>query len=168
MKEMTEQNLKAAFAGESQAHMRYLAFADRAEEEGRPNIARLFRAIARAEQVHATGHLKALAGMGQTPANLSAAFGGETFEITEMYPAYLEVAKLQQELGAQQSMTYALQAEKLHAALYERAQAAAGAGQDLQLGELYVCPVCGHTVEDDPPERCPVCATRAERFMRFA
>ena len=168
MKEMTEQNLKAAFAGESQAHMRYLAYAEQAEKEGKPNIARLFRAIAQAERVHATGHLQALGGVDRTSANLAAAEGGETFEVNEMYPPYIEAAKSDAEAEAEQSMSYALEAEKLHAALYRRAQTAVAAGRDFEIADIYVCPKCGHTVENAPPQDCPVCATAGERFMRFS
>ena len=105
-------------AGESQAHIKYLAFAAQAEKEGKPNIARLFEAIAYAEQVHATNHLKELGGIGDTVANLEAAIGGETFEVDEMYAAYLAVAELQGEKGAKRSMTYAIEAEKIHADMY--------------------------------------------------
>ena len=110
MHKMTQQNLQSAFAGESQAHMRYLIFAEVAEKEGMLNVARLFRTIAYAEHVHAQNHLRELAGIGKTLENLDTAIAGETFEIDEMYPAYNEVAKLQKESGAQKSMHYALEA----------------------------------------------------------
>jgi len=164
---MTKENLKAAFAGESQAHMKYLAFAAQAEKDGKPHIARLFQAIAYAEQVHAINHLKELGGVGDTVANLGAAIGGETFEVEEMYPAYLAVAKLQEEKGAQRSMTYAIEAEKIHAGLYGNARSAAESGQDLDIGPVYICPVCGFTHIGEPPDRCPVCNVKKEQFKVF-
>jgi rubrerythrin len=164
---MTKENLKAAFAGESQAHMKYLAFSAKADKEGKPNIARLFDAISYAEQVHATNHLKELAGVGDTVANLEAAIGGETFEVEEMYPAYLAVAELQAQKGAKRSMTYAIEAEKIHAEMYGDAKTAAEAGEDIDIGTVYICPVCGYTVIGEPPDRCPVCNAKKERFKAF-
>lgn len=167
MKEMTSENLKAAFAGESQAHMKYLAFAARAEKENKPNIARLFEAIAYAEQVHALNHLKELGGVGTTVDNLASAIAGETFEVEEMYAAYLEVAELQEEKGARRSMWYAVEAEKIHAEMYNNAQEAAQANQDLEIPEVYICPVCGFTHIGEPPDRCPVCNAKKESFKAF-
>jgi rubrerythrin len=167
MKEMTKENLYAALAGESQAHIKYLAFAARAEREGKPNIARLFGAIAYAEQVHATNHLKELGGIGDTVANLEAAISGETFEVDEMYAAYLPVAELQGEKGAKRSMTYAIEAEKIHAEMYGNAKKAAEAGDDIEIGEVYICPTCGFTHIGEPPDRCPVCNVKKERFKTF-
>jgi hypothetical protein len=114
MHEMTQANLEAAFAGESQAHMKYKIFADKAEEEGYPQVARLFRAISFAEQVHATNHFRQLQGIGETADNLGVAIGGENYENTEMYPSFNAVAKLQGEKGAMLSIHYALEAEKIH------------------------------------------------------
>jgi rubrerythrin len=167
MKEMTRENLSASFAGESQAHIKYLAFAAKAEKEGKPNIARLFRAIAHAEQVHAINHLKELDGVGDTVANLEAAIGGENFEVDEMYTAYLSVAEAQGEKGAQRSMTYAIEAEKIHADMYADAKEAAEAGEDMKIGEVYICPVCGFTHIGEPPDRCPVCKAQKESFKVF-
>jgi len=167
MKEMTKENLKASLAGESQAHIKYQAFAAQAEKEAMPNIARLFRAVAHAELVHATNHLRELGGIGKTVANLEAAVTGENFEVDEMYAAYLEVADSQGEQGAHRSMTYAIEAEKIHAVLYGQAKATAAVGQDWVIGQVYVCPVCGWTHIGEPPERCPVCNTRKERFKTF-
>ncbi|MGY4707193.1 rubrerythrin family protein [Candidatus Bipolaricaulota sp. J31] len=167
MRRMTEENLKAAFAGESQAHMRYLIFAEVAEKEGKPNIARLFRAIAYAEQVHATNHLRELAGIKETSENLAEAIAGETFEVEEMYPAYDAVAELQGEKGAKRSIHYALEAEKIHAGLYKKAKEAAQAGRDIELGTVYICPVCGYTTAGEAPERCPVCGVSADKFRTF-
>jgi rubrerythrin len=167
MKEMTKENLKAAFAGESQAHMKYLAFSAKAEKEGKPNIARLFRAIAFAEQVHAINHFRELGGIGDTAANLQAAIDGESFEVDEMYAAYLEVAELQGERSAKRSMTYAIEAEKIHADMYGDAKVAAEAGSDHEIGKVYVCPVCGFTHIGDLPDRCPVCNLKSGRFLTF-
>jgi len=167
MKEMTKENLKASLAGESQAHIKYQAFAAQAERESMPNIARLFRAVAHAELVHATNHLRELGGVGKTVVNLEAAIAGENFEVDEMYAAYLEVADAQGEMGAHRSMTYAIEAEKIHAVLYDQARTSAAGGQDLPMGKVYVCPVCGWTHIGEPPERCPVCNTKKERFGIF-
>ena len=167
MKEMTKENLKTAFAGESQAHIKYLAFSAQAAKAGKANIARLFHAIAYAEQVHAMNHLKELGGIGDTVANLESAIDGENFEVDEMYAAYLEVAELQNERGAERSMRYAAEAEKIHADMYGEAKAAAEADEDYEMGEVHVCPVCGFTHIGEPPERCPVCNTRSNRFRTF-
>ncbi|HQL64376.1 MAG TPA: rubrerythrin family protein [bacterium] len=167
MKKMTEANLKAAFAGESQAHIKYLIFAQKAEDEGKPNIARLFRAIALAEQVHATNHLKALGEVGDTSENLDAAISGETYEVEEMYPAFDAVAKLQQEKAAEKSIGYAVSAEKVHAGLYTKAKQSIESGKDLDIGKIAICQVCGWTVEGDAPERCPLCNAKKENFKIF-
>ena len=167
MQEMTKENLKAALAGESQAHIKYLAFAAKAEKEGKPNVARLFTAIAYAEQVHAINHFKELGGVGSTVDNLGAAIAGETFEVDEMYAAYLSVADLQGEKGAKRSMTYAIEAEKIHAEMYGDAKKAAEAGEDIDIGQVYICPVCGFTHIGEPPDRCPVCNVKKERFQAF-
>jgi rubrerythrin len=167
MKEMTRENLSASFAGESQAHMKYLAFAAQAEKEGKLNIARLFRAIAFAEQVHAINHLKELRGVGDTVANLETAIAGENFEVDEMYAAYLSVAEAQGEKGAQRSMTYAIEAEKIHAVMYADAKKAAEMGEDVEIGEVAICPICGYTHIGEPPDRCPVCNVKKERFKAF-
>jgi rubrerythrin len=167
MKEMTKTNLSAAFAGESQAHMKYLVFADLAEREGLPNVARLFRAASFAEQMHATAHFKALGGAGKTVDNLETAIGGETFEVNEMYPAYLATAKEQAEKQAETSMFRAFEAEKVHAKLYARAKESAQAKKDFDLSAIYVCEVCGWTAEGVAPEKCPMCGAPQNRFRKF-
>lgn len=167
MKLMTKDNLQAAFAGESQAHMKYLIFADQAEEEGFSDVARLFRAIAFAEQVHATNHFRTLGKIGQTAENLQAGIDGETYEVNEMYPAFRAVAELQEEKGANRSMTWALEAEKVHAGMYEQARQAVLSGKDAEVGEIHICEICGWTVEGEPPERCPICGAKKEKFRRF-
>ena len=167
MHKMTQANLEAAFAGESQAHMKYLAFADKAKKEGFPNVARLFQAIAYAEQVHATNHFKTLKNLGKTAANLEAAIGGETYEVEEMYPAFLAVAELQEEKGAVRSNTWALEAEKVHAEMYGAAKATVEASKDAEVGPVYVCSVCGWTGEGEPPDECPLCKAKKEKFVTF-
>jgi len=167
MHEMTKQNLKNAFAGESQAHMKYQIFADVAEKDGKANIARLFRAISYAERVHAQGHLKVLGGIQGTPENLAEAIAGETFEVAEMYPVYNVDAKFQGEKEAERSTHYALEAEKIHAEMYTKARQAALAGQDISLKEVYICPVCGYTHEGEPDDFCPVCGVKKGMFKKF-
>jgi rubrerythrin len=163
---MTEKNLRDAFAGESQASVKYQIFADRADREY-PNVARLFRALAFAERAHAANHLRALGGVKGTTENLEVAAGGEAFEIAEMYPAYLSVAELQVEKAAEHSMSDALEAEKVHLDLYERAKVAVAGGQDFAIGNLHICPVCGWTVEGEAPDKCPLCNAKKERFQAF-
>ena len=167
MHEMTQANLEAAFAGESQAHMKYKIYADKAEEEGHPQVARLFRAISFAEQVHAINHFRQLQGIGSTAKNLGAAIGGENYENTEMYPAFNAVAKLQGERGAMLSIHYALEAEKIHEAIYGDAKSMVEAGVAIEEQSVYICPVCGYTVIGEPPAKCPVSATPKDKFVKF-
>ncbi len=167
MKKITESNLQAAFAGESQAHMKYLHYAQKAQEEGYESVARLFRAVAFAEQAHAGNHFKAMGYLGSTEENLEDAIKGENFEVEEMYPAYDVVAKLQEERGAERSIHWALEAEKVHAGLYAQARQAVDAGKDLQLGDIYICSVCGWTVVGIPPEKCPLCGSPQRVFVKF-
>lgn len=177
---MTETNLKSAFAGESQAHTRYAIFAERAEEKGFPNIARLFMAVSYAERVHASNHYKnikskgdavtvSMAGFGSTTTSedLQIGIDGENFEVEEMYPAYLEIAKMQKEYAAEISFRYAWEAEKTHAEFYRRAKGAVDAGSDLELGPVGVCEVCGHTIEGEVPDVCPICNAKKDRFRIF-
>jgi len=167
MKAMTKENLQAAFAGESQAYMKYTAFAAQAAKEGKPNIARIFGAIAHAEQVHALNHLRELGAIGATPDNLQAAINGENFEVDEMYAAYLSVAEAQEEKGAMRTMNYAVEAEKIHAEIYGEAKKKALAGEDMAIGAVYICPTCGFTHIGEPPDRCPVCKIKKEMFKVF-
>ncbi|PMQ01894.1 MAG: rubrerythrin [Dictyoglomus sp. NZ13-RE01] len=167
MRKMTEENLKSAFAGESQAHMKYMIYADVAEKEGLKNISKLFRAIAYAELVHARNHLRELSGINKTPENLQVAINGETFEVEEMYPAYRQVAELQNEKGAVRSTTFALEAEKIHAEMYKKAKDKAEKGEDLELGKVYVCDVCGYTGEGEVPDKCPICGAPRTSFKVF-
>ena len=167
MAKMTESNVKDAFAGESQAHMKYLNFAVKAAEEGKDNVARLFRAASYAEQTHATAHLEVLHGIGTTADNLNEALAGEGFEIAEMYPAYIAVAIEQGEAEAQESMNHALQVEKQHHDLYTRAKEAVQAGDDVSLGDLWVCNYCGFTAEGEAPGKCPLCGNPRKNFVKF-
>ncbi|MBF0478432.1 MAG: rubrerythrin family protein [Candidatus Omnitrophica bacterium] len=167
MHEMTKKNLEAAFAGESMAHIKYLAFADKAEKDGKVNIAKMFRAIAYAEQVHATNHLKVLMGVGTTPENLQKAIDGENFEVAEMYAVYDVDAKFQGEKDAEKSIHYAIEAEKIHSAMYTKAKKSADANKDIELGSMYICPICGYTHEGEPHDNCPVCKAKKEIFKKF-
>ena len=167
MKKMTEKNLLDAFAGESQAHMKYMAFGDKAEQENLPNIARLFRANSFAEVMHATNHLRHLGGIGSTEDNVKAAIAGETFEVEEMYPAYIHVAQMQGEKGAEISTTAALKAEEVHAEMYKKAQTALEKREDLEYKPIQVCGVCGFTLEGGAPDNCPVCGAPKEKFKEF-
>jgi len=167
MHKMTEANLKDAFAGESQAHMKYLAFADKAEREGLPEVARLFNAIAYAERVHAINHLRELGGISDTITNLGTAQGGENFETDEMYPAYDAVAKLQGEKGALRTIFYALEAEKIHEVMYGDAAETVKAGSDLPAQKIFICSVCGHTIFGEAPDRCPVCKAVKAKYKEF-
>lgn len=167
MEAMTQENLKAAFAGESQAHVKYLNFASKAEKEGFLNVARLFQATSFAEQVHASNHLKALEGIQSTAENLGAAIGGETFEVEHMYPDYMAVAEQQGEKKALRSMRWALEAEKAHAKAYGEAKQAVEAGKDMAAVDIWVCTACGFTMEGVPPDECPVCGTSKDKFRKF-
>ena len=167
MRKMTEENLKAAFAGESQAHMKYLNFAEKARREGKANVARLFAAASFAEQVHASAHFRVLKGVGSTSDNLAAAAEGENFEAEEMYPAYIAVAEAQDEKGAKNSFYRALEAEKVHRSLYLQAKEAVDAGKDADLGAVYVCKVCGFTTDGACPDDCPLCGASSDQFAQF-
>jgi rubrerythrin len=164
---MTAENIGAALAGESQASQKYLAFAAVAANEGYPNVARLFRAVAYAESTHARNHLSVLGGIGDTAANLKAAWGGETFEIDEMYPAYDAVAELQGNDSARTSIRYAKKAEQDHQAIYDATLKGVEGKKDLGATAFHVCPICGHTVVGDVPDECPVCGTAAAHFEEF-
>jgi rubrerythrin len=164
---MTAQNIAAALAGESQASQKYLAFADVADAEGYPNVARRFRAAAYAESTHARNHLSVLDGIGTTLENLEGAWGGETFEIDEMYPAYDAVAEMQGNESARTSIRYALRAEVDHQEMYDNTRANVKDGKDTGAEAVYVCPICGHTVIGKVPAYCTQCGTTAEFFKEF-
>ena len=164
---MTEESLKAAFAGESQAAEKYMVFAEQAGEEGYPNVAKLFRAISFAETRHARNHFRVLGGIGATADNLLAAFGGESFEVDEMYPAYHAVAKEQGNNQAVRSIKYALKSEVDHKGMYTDAREQVLAGKDIGDEPVSVCLVCGHTVIGDVPDKCPYCAAAKEYYKTF-
>ncbi len=159
----TEDNLKEAFAGESQANRKYLAFAKQAEKEGYRAVARLFRAAAEAETVHAHAHLRALGGIGSTAENLKEAISGETHEFNSMYPAMIGAAKEEGNKSAERSFVYANEVEKVHASLYQKALDNLENSEDV---DYYVCSVCGYTCENEPPERCPVCNSKSRVFFQ--
>jgi rubrerythrin len=159
----TEKNLLAAFAGESQANRKYLAFARKAEQEGHPQVARLFRAAAEAETVHAHAHLRVLKGVKGTAENLKEAIAGETHEFKEMYPAMIETSREEGNKAAERSFTYANAVEKVHAGLYQKALDGL---DDLPETDYYVCSVCGYTCESEPPETCPVCSAASKAFFK--
>jgi rubrerythrin len=164
----TVENLKVAFAGESQANRKYLAFAKKADEEGYPQVAKLFRAAAAAETVHAHNHLRIMGGVKGTAENLLEAVSGETYEFKTMYPEFLADAAEEGENQASWSFNIANEVEKVHAGLYQRAAEALKAGRDIPRVEFYVCRVCGNTVENKPPERCPICNAPAKSFDKAA
>ncbi len=167
MRKMTGQLLREAFAGESQAHMKYTIFADQAAREGLPNLSRLFTAIAYAERVHAENHFRALGELGMQEENVQSCIEGETYEVEEMYPVFNAAAKLQDEAEAVKSTYYALEAEKIHADMYRKAKAVVAGGKDLEIGTIQICSVCGHTREGDAPEKCPICGASREKFVQF-
>ncbi len=168
MKKMTEKALYDAFAGESMAHLKYLIFSEIAEKSGLKNIARIFQAIAYAEFVHAKNHAQNLRIQSEkTEENIQSCIEGETYEVEEMYPAFNAIAQLQDEKGAQKSIHYALEAEKIHAEIYKKAKAEAEKGNDMEITEIYICPVCGYTHIGKPPDHCPVCGLTSDKFKKF-
>jgi rubrerythrin len=161
----TEANLKEAFAGESQANRKYLAYAVKADQEGFPQVARLFRAAAEAETVHAHNHLRALKAIGGTKENLKDAVNGETHEFKNMYPGMVAAAKTEGNKDAERSFSYANEVEKIHAQLYQKLLDGLGGAQENY--PYYVCPVCGYTAERGAPDTCPVCGTKGSMFKKI-
>ena len=162
----TQDNLQEAFAGESQASRRYLYFAEKADSEGLPQIARLFRAASEAETVHARNHLRAMDGIGATGDNLKESIGGESYEFTEMYPGFIEQAKAENNEKAEITFSYANKVEKVHHGLYRKALELLEGGKEAKDEPYFVCPVCGYTVAGEAPEKCPVCGTPGSKFKR--
>ncbi len=162
----TQENLGAAFAGESQANRSYLFFADKAEKEGHSQIARLFRATAEAETVHARNHLEVVGGIKSTKDNLGVAIEGEHHEFTEMYPDFIEKAKAEGNDKARVSFDYANKVEKIHHGLYQKALKALERGEKLKDKPYFVCQGCGNTVAGEAPERCPICGAPRKAFKR--
>jgi rubrerythrin len=161
----TNKNLNEAFAGESQANQKYRAFAKKAERDGFPNIARLFRTTAEAERIHAEGHLGSMNGIGSTAENLQTAIDGETYEFTTMYPPMVKQAE-EENHKAKRMFGYAVEAEAVHANLYKKALEVVQRGEDLIETEFYLCPVCGYIEFGRPTEACPVCKVKAEKFIQ--
>ncbi|MBN1436137.1 MAG: rubrerythrin family protein [Sedimentisphaerales bacterium] len=161
----TQDNLQEAFAGESQANRKYLAFAEKAEKDGFPQVARLFRAAAAAETVHAHAHLRVLGGIKDTTENLQAAIEGEGHEFQSMYPGFLEEAEKEGNKPAARSIKFALAVEEIHHGLYTDALKAVQAGSDLAETKIFVCPVCGNTVYNQAPDQCPICGVPKEKFF---
>lgn len=163
----TKENLQNAFAGESQANRKYLAFAKRAESEGYVHIAKLFRAAAASETIHAHAHLRAMGGIRSTPENLDEAMHGEEFEFKQMYPKFIEEAKTEGHDTALISFKNAMAVEQVHYSLYTRAIEKIREGEDLAGHKIYVCGVCGNTVLDELPNKCPVCGVGKDRFTEI-
>ena len=159
----TEKNLQDAFAGESQANRKYLAFAKKADAEGYKQVAKLFRAAADAETVHATNHLRELGGIKTTKENLGVAIKGESYEFQQMYPGMIDGAKAEGNNGALRTFDLANKVEKIHAGLYNKALETLGKNEEV---DYYVCQVCGNTVEGKAPDVCPICGARREMFKK--
>lgn len=157
-------DLWAAFAGESQANRKYTAFAEKAEKEGYPQAAKLFRAAAAAENIHAMSHLRALGEIKSTAENLDTAASGENYEWTDMYPGFLKDAEAEQDKIAVSTFKKALDAEKIHEQLYREMKATLDKGE---VFDYYLCPVCGYIEKGSAPERCPICGAPRERFEKF-
>lgn len=164
----TMDNLAEAFAGESQANRKYLAFAKKADEDGMPQVAKLFRAAADAETIHAHAHFRVMGGIKSTAENLQAAMDGEGEEFKDMYPKMLAEAQAAGNKPAEFSFKNALAVEEIHYSLYSKALEAVKAGSDLPAKKIYVCPVCGNTVEDEAPDTCPICAVPGDKFTEVA
>ena len=163
----TKDNLQEAFAGESQANRKYLAYAKKADDDGFAQVAKLFRAAAEAETVHAHAHLRVLGGIKDTAANLEDAIAGEGHEFREMYPGFLAEAQAEGNKPAEFSIKNALAVEEIHHGLYSRALEAVKSGTDMAATPIYVCPVCGNTVEGSVPDTCPVCNVPGEKFFEI-
>jgi rubrerythrin len=161
----TKDNLMEAFAGESQANRKYLAFAKKAEQDGLPQVAKLFRAAAEAETVHAHAHFRVLGGVRGTEENLKDAMEGEAHEFKNMYPAFLKEAEAEGNKAATISFRHALAVEEIHHGLYGDALEAVESGSDLPARSIHVCSVCGNTVYGDPPDVCPICGAKKVAFF---
>jgi len=162
----TDENLKAAFAGESQANRLYLAFAQKAEEEGYVQVAKLFKAAAEAETIHALNHVRITGQVKGTIENLETAITGETFEFMKMYPEFLNTAKQEGNKQASWSFDVASKVEQMHAKLFQKTIDTLKGKKELEKVDYYVCAVCGNTVEGAPPERCPICGSPREKFFK--
>jgi rubrerythrin len=163
----TKENLKAGFAGESQANRKYTSFAEKAAEEGFSHVAKLFKAASEAEAIHARRHLSVY-GVPSTVDNLAASISGETEEFTEMYPAFLKESQEEGNSEATRSFTFAMKAEQVHAGLYEKALAAVKSGKDLDAEDIFLCPVCGNVALNDPPGACPICGVPGSKWGKVS
>jgi len=163
----TKDNLQEAFAGESQANRKYLAFAKKAEQDGFSQVAKLFRAAAEAETIHAHAHLKAMGGINNTEQNLNEAIQGETDEFTSMYPDMIKTAKKEDEQEAMISFFRANKVEEVHAGLYKKALESVKSGKDLEAADIHVCELCGNTVEGEAPDVCPFCGAKKDQFHKI-
>lgn len=166
MNNKTIENLKAAFAGESQANRRYLAFARKAEEEGYSQVAKLFRATAEAETIHALNHIRIMGETKSTKENLLSSISGETFEFKEMYPEYINIAKQEENRQAVWSFDVANKVEQVHANLFQKTVDALKSNKEIGNVDYYVCGVCGNTVESMPPEKCPICGAQKSKYFK--
>jgi rubrerythrin len=163
----TDENLTTAFAGESQANRRYLFFAEKADKEGYPQIARLFRAVANAETVHAKNHYNAMDAVGSTYDNLTAAIMGELYEFTQMYPFFIMKAQQEQNERAHRTFKWANEVEQVHHRLFEATLKAVKASEPLKEEAIYVCQVCGNTFNGEAPDNCPVCGSSRKQFKQI-
>lgn len=164
---MVRQFLEDAFCGESKAHMKYSIFAEKAEKEGLHNLAKMYRAIAYAEFVHAKNHFIALGHLSDITENLKSSIEGETFEVDNMYPVYLNASEFEKEKEAERSNHFALEAEKGHIVMYKDALEKAEKNQDVKSDTFYVCPICGYTTDEPVQDKCPVCGAKKEFFVKF-
>ena len=162
----SDDNLKTAFAGESQANRKYIAFSRKAEQDGFPQVAKLFIAASEAETVHALNHLRVLKEVGSTSDNLKAAKSGEAYEHTTMYPDFIKEAESENRNDAKRTFDYANKVEKVHAGLYQEALEAVESGKDLEIADYSVCQTCGYTVKGEAPDVCPICGSVKERFKK--
>ena len=162
----SDDNLKAAFAGESQANRKYTAFSRKAEQEGFAQVARLFKATAEAETVHALNHLRTMKEVRSTIDNLNAAMEGEIYEHNKMYPEFIKVAESENRVDAKKTFDYANKVEKIHAELYQEAIETVKTGKDLPATDYYVCQICGYTVKGEAPDKCPICGSLKNQFKK--
>jgi rubrerythrin len=162
----SDDNLKTAFAGESQANRKYVAFSRKAEQDGFPQVAKLFMAASEAETVHALNHLRVLKEVGSTSDNLKAAKNGEVYEHNIMYPDFIKEAESENRNDAKMTFDYANKVEKVHAGLYQEAIEAVESGKDLEVVDYSICQICGYTVKGEAPDVCPICGSVKERFKK--
>ncbi len=163
----TDENLKSAFAGESQASRKYLYFAEQAEKDGQPQVARLFRAASDAETVHARNHLNAMNGIGSVADNLKVAITGENYEFNKMYPDFITQSKMDKNTKAETSFNWANKVEKIHSDLYNKTLKEVQQGKKPETKAIYVCQNCGNTIEGEAPDRCPICGKPRDWFKKI-